>query len=383
MAGRASLCLGVTSQRHVSKPHVGAGNRVHFSSSRALRAVDSKNMKYIPIESSLLPENGQGKRCAVIPSATTGGTENGTVGTVAVAGATGLIGSRLIEMLVEHGYRVNVLTRNPSAAKAKLETLAGVSASSVAIAGPTQWKSAIKGCKAVINMAGEPIATRWSAELKQEIKRSRVSTTKRIAEAINALDKGERPEVLVNASAVGFYGTSETATFNESSASGDDYLAEVCREWEAAANEADCRVVVLRTGIVLAKEGGALAKMVPVFEIFAGGPLGSGRQWFSWIHRDDVCGLIIRGVQNKSMNGAYNCTAPNPVRMGELCSALGDVMQRPSFVPVPDFALNVLLGEGAQVVLEGQRVLPTKALEDGYEFKYSKVGDALRNIVRP
>ena len=301
--------------------------------------------------------------------------------TVAVAGATGLIGTRLVEMLIAEGYRVNVLTRNPSAARAKLDTLAGVDAETVAIAGPTQWKSAMMGTKAVINMAGEPIATRWSAELKEEIKRSRVSTTRRIVEAINSMGEKERPEVLVNASAVGFYGTSETATFNESSLSGGDYLAEVCREWEAAANEAKCRVVVLRTGIVLAREGGALAKMVPVFEIFAGGPLGSGRQWFSWIHRDDVCGLVLKSVENKGWRGAYNCTAPNPVRMGELCSALGDVMSRPSFVPVPDFALNVLLGEGAQVVLEGQRVLPTKALEDGYEFKFAKVGDALRNLI--
>lgn len=298
-----------------------------------------------------------------------------------MAGATGLIGTRLVEILVQEGYRVNVLTRNPSSARSKLDSLKGVTTETVAIAGPTQWKSAMMNTKAVINMAGEPIATRWSPELKEEIKRSRVSTTRRIVEAINALPQGERPGVLVNASAVGFYGTSETATFNEESRSGGDYLAEVCREWEAAANEAKTRVVVLRTGIVLAKEGGALAKMVPVFEIFAGGPLGSGRQWFSWIHRDDVCGLILKGVEDSRWKGVYNCTAPNPVRMGELCSALGDVMSRPSFVPVPDFALNVLLGEGAQVVLEGQRVLPTKALEDGYEFKYAKVGDALRNIV--
>jgi uncharacterized protein (TIGR01777 family) len=302
---------------------------------------------------------------------------NTSKGSVAVAGATGLIGTRLVEMLIQQGYAVRVLTRNPSSAKAKLGSFP-----QVAFAGPTQWKSAIKGCYAVINMAGEPIATRWSPELKQEIKRSRVSTTRRIAEAINALEEVDRPKVLVNASAVGFYGTSETATFNESSSSGNDYLAEVCREWEAAALAADCRVVVLRTGIVLAKEGGALAKMVPVFQMFAGGPLGSGKQWFSWIHRDDVVGLIIRGIEDSSWSGVFNCTAPNPVRMGELCSALGEVMGRPSFVPVPDFALKTLLGEGAQVVLEGQRVLPNKAQQSGYTFKYENVGDALANIIR-
>ena len=302
--------------------------------------------------------------------------------TVAVAGATGLIGTRLVEMFIQQGYKVNVLTRNPASAKAKLETVPGANARTLAIAGPTQWKSAMRGCRAVINMAGEPIATRWSSDLKEEIKRSRVSTTKRIVEAVNSLGPGERPEVLVNASAVGFYGTSETATFNEESSSGDDYLAEVCREWEAAAMGADCRVVVLRTGIVLAKEGGALAKMVPVFQMFAGGPLGSGKQWFSWIHRDDVVGMILQGVEDPTWSGVYNGVAPNPVRMGELCSALGDVMQRPSFVPVPDFALQTLLGEGAKVVLEGQRVLPTRAKSGGYQFKFDKVGSALENIIK-
>lgn len=304
------------------------------------------------------------------------------VPTIAVAGATGLIGTRLVEMLIQQGYKVNVLTRNPASAKAKLETVPGANARTLAIAGPTQWKSAMRGCRAVVNMAGEPIATRWSSDLKDEIKRSRVSTTKRIVEAVNALEPGERPDVLVNASAVGFYGTSETATFNEESSSGNDYLAEVCREWEAAAMAASCRVVVLRTGIVLAKEGGALAKMVPVFQMFAGGPLGSGKQWFSWIHRDDVVGMILRGIEDSSWSGVYNGVAPNPVRMGELCSALGDVMQRPSFVPVPDFALQTLLGEGAKVVLEGQRVLPTRATSGGYEFKYDKVGQALESIIK-
>lgn len=296
--------------------------------------------------------------------------------TVAVAGATGLIGTRLVEMLVANGYTVRVLTRNPAAAKSKLSKVDGLQ-----FAAPTQWKAAIRGTKAAINLAGEPIATRWSAELKEEIKRSRVSTTRRVVDAINALSEEERPDVLINASAVGFYGTSETATFNESSSSGNDYLAEVCREWEDTAMKATCRVVVLRTGIVLAKEGGALAKMVPVFSMFAGGPLGSGKQWFSWIHRDDVAGMIIQGIEDPTWEGAFNATAPKPVRMGELCSALGEVMGRPSFVPVPDFALKTLLGEGAQVVLEGQRVLPNKAQANGYTFKYTDVNAALKNII--
>lgn len=310
-----------------------------------------------------------GKALSVLASSSVGGK------TVAVTGATGLIGSRLVEILVQQGYSVRVLTRNPAAAKSKLNI------EGLQYASPTQWKAAIAGSTAVINLAGEPIATRWSAELKAEIKRSRVQVTKRVVDAINSLPEGDRPEVLINASAVGFYGTSESATFNESSSSGNDYLAEVCREWEDAALKASCRVVILRTGIVLAREGGALAKMVPVFSMFAGGPLGSGKQWFSWIHRDDVVGMIMNAIGDSSWEGVFNATAPKPVRMGELCSALGEVMSRPSFVPVPDFALKTLLGEGAQVVLEGQRVLPNKAQSSGYQFKYTDVQDALKNLL--
>eukprot|EP00887_Chlorella_sp_A99_P005637 scaffold1.g5637.t1 len=299
----------------------------------------------------------------------------GSQGTVAVSGATGLIGSRLVQQLLSQGYAVRVLTRNPAAARSKLP-FAGVE-----FAAPPQWPAAVRGTVAVINLAGEPIATRWTPEIKAEVKRSRVAVTSALAAAINAVPAGERP-VFISASAVGFYGSSEGATFNEQSASGRDYLAEVCREWEAAANKADTRVVILRTGIVLAKEGGALGKMIPVFQIFAGGPLGSGRQWMSWIHRDDVVRLILEAVRNPDWRGVYNATAPNPVRMGEMCSALGSVMGRPSFVPVPDFALKTLLGEGAQVVLEGQRVLPRRAQEAGFRFRYTSVGDALRSILR-
>ena len=287
-----------------------------------------------------------------------------------------MVGSRLVEELTKAGYTVRALTRNPSTARAKLR-IPGVELFS-----PSQWHKGIRGSKAVVNLAGEPIATRWTPELKAEIKRSRVRTTKAVVDAINAVDESERPQVFVSSSAVGFYGSSEMATFNESSASGRDYLAEVCREWEAAASNAKTRVVILRNGIVLSKQGGALAKMIPVFQIFAGGPLGSGRQWCSWIHRDDVVGLILTAIEDSGWKGVYNATAPNPVRMAELCEALGQVMGRPSFFPVPDFALKTLLGEGAQVVLDGQRVLPAHAQKSGYQFKYSRVQDALRNILR-
>lgn len=239
-----------------------------------------------------------------------------------------------------------------------------------------------QGSTAVVNLAGEPIANRWTPELKVEIKRSRVTATKKIVAAINALPAGSRPKVLVSSSAVGFYGASDSATFDESSPSGRDYLAEVCREWEGAANEAQVdRKVIVRTGIVLAREGGALGRMLPVFQLFAGGPLGSGRQWFSWIHRDDLVSMMVEAVKNPAYAGVINGTAPAPVRMSEMCSALGDVLGRPSWLPVPDFALQTLLGEGAQVVLDGQKVLPTRTQALGFKYKYASIRDALRNLV--
>ncbi|DBB05970.1 TPA: hypothetical protein ACH3X3_009963 [Trebouxia sp. C0006] len=296
---------------------------------------------------------------------------------IAVTGATGLVGSRLVSRLSAQGHTVRVLTRNPDKARSKLP-YARLQFFNIG----QQLPDALKGATGVVNLAGEPIATRWSASLKREIKASRVNITAHLADAINALPEAERPEVICSASAVGYYGNSQSQTFNESSTSGRDYLAEVCRDWENAAQQAKTkRVVIVRTGIVLAKEGGAMAKMLPIFNIFAGGPLGNGQQWCSWIHRDDLVNLYIEALQNSSFRGTYNATAPNPVRMSELCSSLGRVLGRPSWLPVPEFALQTLLGEGAKVVLEGQRVLPARAQEQGFDFEFDDVDLAVRDIV--
>ncbi|KAK9907451.1 hypothetical protein WJX75_003998 [Coccomyxa subellipsoidea] len=297
--------------------------------------------------------------------------------TIAVTGATGLVGSRLVSKLTSQGNTVRVLTRNPSAASNKLPY------PRVEIFGPSQWASAVQGSNAVINLAGEPISSRWTPAIKTEIKQSRVGVTRRLVEAINAAPEDRRPQVLISTSAIGFYGTSESQTFSEASSSGRDYLAEVCRDWESEAQKAKTeRTVIFRTGIVLAREGGALGKMLPVFNIFAGGPLGSGRQWCSWIHRDDLVNMYIQALQDKSFSGVYNATAPNPVRMSELCSSLGGQLGRPSWLPVPDFALQALLGGGASVVLEGQRVVPTRTQDAGFLFQYSHIGPAITNIFR-
>ncbi len=289
------------------------------------------------------------------------------------------MGSRLVQRLQEQGHQPLILTRNQAAAERAFPNLEIVAYT------PTEsgdWQKAIAGCDAVVNLAGEPIAeSRWTPQQKQEIRNSRQLGTQKIVEAI--AQANPKPKVLVNASAIGYYGTSETATFDETSPPGNDFLAEVCQAWEAEAQkvkEAGVRLVILRLGIVLGN-GGALAKMIPPFQLFAGGPIGSGHQWFAWIHRDDLVNLIIEALTRQDIEGVLNATAPNPVRMSELCQKLGDVLHRPSWLPVPSFALEALLGEGAKVVLEGQQVLPKRTISYGFEYQYPTVKQALTEIL--
>ncbi|BAY63685.1 hypothetical protein NIES22_37730 [Calothrix brevissima NIES-22] len=303
---------------------------------------------------------------------------------VAIAGATGFVGSRLVQRLHREGHTVLVLTRNASFAQ-KLFPATAFPNLEIAVYQPTasgSWQEAIAGCDGVVNLAGEPIAEeRWTAEQKQKILNSRKLGTEKIVEAI--VKANPQPKVLVNASAIGFYGTSETATFDETSQSGNDFLAEVCQAWEAEANkvkDANVRLVILRLGIVLGM-GGALAKMITPFKLFAGGPIGSGRQWFSWIHLDDVVNLIIQALTNPALEGVYNATAPNPVRMTDLTQTMGQIMHRPSWLPVPAFALEALLGDGATVVLEGQEVLPKRTIASGFEYQYPNLRAALSQIL--
>eukprot|EP00249_Psilotum_nudum_P019107 c27102_g1_i3 orf=500-1711(-) len=305
---------------------------------------------------------------------------------VSITGATGFIGTRLVERLASDGHRVRVLTRSASTARSlfPVKQYPGVE-----IVEESDWVSCIHGSTAVVNLAGTPISTRWSPEIKDDIMRSRVGVTTKVVEAINAAPKDLMPSVFVSATAVGFYGTSQTHVFDESSPAGKDYLAEVCREWESTAEKVDChvRLVLIRIGIVLDKDGGALAKMIPLFKIFAGGPAGSGKQWFSWVHRDDLVSLIVEALSNPSYKGVVNGTAPHPVRLAELCDQLGAILGRPSWLSIPDFFVQAVFGEGSYVVicgfnvLEGQCVLPRKALELGFMFKYRYLADALKAIL--
>jgi len=302
---------------------------------------------------------------------------------VAITGASGFVGSRLVEKLHTEGNQVVVLTRNLAAAQKVFPDSSFPNVEVIAYT-PTQsgsWQQAIASCDGVVNLAGEPIADgRWTAERKQEILNSRKLGTQKIVEAI-ALAK-PKPKVLVNASAIGYYGTSETATFDEASKPGEDFLAQVCLDWEAEAQKVTqlgVRLVILRLGIVLGM-GGAIAKMITPFKLFAGGPIGSGRQWFSWIHREDLVNLIIQALTRSDMEGVLNATAPNPVRMTELADTMGQVMKRPSWLPVPGLALEALLGDGAMVVLEGQQVIPKRTLASGFNYQYPTVKQALKEI---
>ncbi|MFO5473244.1 MAG: TIGR01777 family oxidoreductase [Dolichospermum sp.] len=304
---------------------------------------------------------------------------------IAISGATGFVGSRLVERLYTEGHKIIVLTRNVTSAQKVFPASAFPNLEIIAYT-PTvsgSWQDTLVGCDGVVNLAGEPIAEeRWTPERKQELLNSRKLSTEKIVAAITKMNP--RPTVLVNASAIGYYGTSETATFDENSPPGQDFLSQVCKEWEKEAEKVKdigVRLVILRLGIVLGN-GGALGKMITPFKLFAGGPIGSGRQWFSWIHLDDIVSLIIQALTQPTMNGVYNATAPHPVRMTELSTTMGQVMNRHSWLPVPAFALEAMLGDGAKVVLEGQQVLPQRTLASGFQYQYPNLQPALTQILK-
>jgi uncharacterized protein len=299
---------------------------------------------------------------------------------IAIAGATGFVGSRLVEQLQAQGHEVVILTRSPQQASNRFGQAQIVGYNPLKSG---EWQESISGCDAVINLAGEPIAEkRWTPAHKREILESRHIGTQKIVEAIARASL--KPQVLINASAIGYYGTSDTSKFDENSPAGTDFLAEVCNGWETAAQQVTAngtRLVIVRLGIVLGENGGALGKMLAPFNAFVGGSIGSGKQWFSWIHRDDVVKLLIEAITNPQMQGIYNATAPNPVRMDEFAHTLGTVMNRPAWLPVPSFVLEAMLGEGAIVVLQGQQVIPNHTLAQGFDFQYPTLKPALTAIL--
>ncbi len=305
---------------------------------------------------------------------------------VFVTGGTGLVGSVLARRLTERGDSVVLLTRRPDHAKQTADKKSTVVAGDPTQAGP--WMDAINDCDAVVNLAGEGIFNRrWWSAFKQLLRDSRILSTQNVVAALAQQPRRAdgSPKVLVNASAIGWYGPHGDEELTEDAIPGSDFMAELCIDWEKAATAAQqhgVRVVIVRVGVVLAQEGGALTKMLTPFKMFVGGPVGSGRQFMSWIHIDDLVGQILFALDHANVAGPLNGTAPNPVTNKEFSKALGRVLHRPSFLKTPGFVLRVALGEVANVVTKGQRVLPRKALQAGYHFEFTEVEAALRDVLQ-
>ncbi len=294
---------------------------------------------------------------------------------VVVSGATGLIGTQLVAALKARGDDVTVLSRNPERAAAAL----GVEAVAwQPLSGPPPTE-ALAGRDAVIHLAGEPVAQRWSAAAKQAIHDSRETGTRHLVDAIAASDR--KPAALLSSSAVGYYGKHGDDVVTEQTAAGNNFLASVCVAWEREALRAEAlglRVVIVRTGVVLDASGGALKAMLPPFKAGVGGPVAGGRQYMPWIHGDDIVGLYLAALDDPAWSGPVNGTAPEPVTNAVFSKALGRALGRPAVLPVPGFAIRAIYGEMAEIVTEGQRAVPAAAERLGYSFKQPELDEALR-----
>ncbi len=299
---------------------------------------------------------------------------------VVVTGGSGLIGRALVRSLAEDGHRAIVVSRSPERIRDLPE---GVETAGWDGVTAEQLAPALEGADGVVHLAGEGIASgRWTRERKQRIRDSRVRGTRALAGAFETA--AQRPGVLLQGSAVGFYGPQGDEEIGEEHPAGDDFLARTCRDWEqagAGVERLGVRRVLLRTGVVLARDGGALPRIALPFKLFAGGPVGGGRQWFPWIHLDDEVGAIRFLLENPETRGVFNLTAPNPVTNRELGRALGRVLRRPSLVPTPGIALKLALGEMSTIVLDGQRAVPSKLEAAGYGFRFAELEPALRDLL--
>ncbi len=294
-----------------------------------------------------------------------------------ITGASGFIGQSLLPALKLEGYDVVALSRKVRDTSSGVRWVLGDPLEA------DDWQKEVDGAFGLVNLVGEPIVgKRWTPEQKKVLRDSRVVTTYNLVGAI--AQAKQKPKVLISASAIGLYPKNQETELDETAPPAADFLGRLCQEWEDTAKVAEShgvRTVLLRIGVVLGRDGGALARMLPVFKLGLGGPLGSGTQWFSWIHIADVVGLIQWALVSETVRGPVNAVAPNPVRMKDFAATLGKVLNRPAFLPAPAFALNLVLGESAQVVLDGQRVLPKAALQQGYQFQFPVLEDALRDVV--
>jgi uncharacterized protein (TIGR01777 family) len=292
---------------------------------------------------------------------------------IAMAGGTGFIGQYMAQYLRQQDYEVELWSRNPN--ETEYITSQGIEIKSYPKEGFPD------NVDILINLSGETINQRWTASAKERIMNSRVQTTQRL---IDLMKVGPyKPKLFINASAIGYYGASETAIFTEKDQSGLDFLAEVSKAWEETAEQAsqlDVRLVMLRLGLVLGN-GGALPKMLLPYRFFAGGRIGSGKQWASWVHIHDVARLAHHVIVNESSVGPFNATAPEPVSMDKLGRKIGEVLHKPHWLPAPTFAFRILFGEMADLLLKGQRVIPQKVQEQGFQFQFNDVESALRDLL--
>ena len=299
---------------------------------------------------------------------------------VLLTGATGLIGRKIAKELISRGDKVSIVTRSSEKARA---LIAGAENYIEWNSVRSNWSENFRDIDAVIHLAGENVmARRWNKVHKEKIYNSRIDSTRNLTDSIrNSVNK---PKVFIAASAVGYYGSSEEPV-TEESISGKDFLADVVKAWEGETSKIDefgVRRVNIRTGIVLDKSEGALAQMITPFKLFIGGPLGSGRQWFPWIHIDDVAGIFLHALDNENVAGVLNAVSPNPVRMNEFCRLMGKIMKRPSIFKVPPFVLGIIFGEGAGVLLTGAQAIPKKTIELGYKYKFEKAENALTDLLK-
>ncbi|MBW1930051.1 MAG: TIGR01777 family oxidoreductase [Deltaproteobacteria bacterium] len=298
-----------------------------------------------------------------------------------ITGGTGFVGSTLARYLFNQGHEVTVLTRSAAKARHMPDGIAVVEGDPV-VQGP--WQKRVAEHEVVINLAGRSIFTRWTKKAKRVIRDSRLLTTRHVVEAISER-KGENT-LLLSTSAVGYYGFHGDEELDEDSPPGDDFLATLTRQWEEAAFEAErygVRVITCRFGIVLGRQGGALEKMVAPFRRGLGSRLGSGRQWFSWIHEQDLAAIYLFLAEKKDISGPINFTAPEPVTNAELTRILGEALQKPVFLPpVPGFLLKALMGEFGSVLLKGQKVLPRRLMRLGFQFRFSTIVEALHDLLR-
>jgi len=294
---------------------------------------------------------------------------------VLITGGTGLVGRHLADRFVGQGHAVTL-----TASRAATESSGSCQIVQADTAQPGDWQQVAAEADLIVNLAGRTIFHRWSEAYKKQMYASRIRTTQNLVDAL----PGDRPVVLISTSAVGYYGDGGDARLPESAPVGDDFLARLSVDWENAALGAaakGARVVLARFGIVLAASGGALAKMSPAFRMFAGGPLGSGRQWFSWIHMADLLAAIEFLAGRDDLSGPFNLCSPHPVRNRDLARTLGRVLGRPAFIPVPALALRLLMGEMAGVLLAGQQVIPDRLSAAGFQFQYPHLDRALSDLL--